>query len=138
MLKVNVEDTIAASPAAVWELARDFGGVQRWSPEVTSCTVDGDGIGAVRTILMQGMTICERLESLDEGARKLSYSIVEGPLPLKNYLATIEVSAATGGHAAIRWSSSFEANGMTDEQAVQLVEMVYRQGIAGFKKALAG
>ena len=136
MAQVRVEDVIAAAPAAVWEIAADFGGIKRWTPSIGSCTLEGEGVGAVRRIEMNGMTIRERLEKLDEAARSLSYSIVEGPLPFRDYLATIEIHDGSGGGTRIVWYSTFEAAGMPDEQAQQMVEMIYRQGIAGMRKAL--
>jgi hypothetical protein len=50
----------------------------------------------------------ERLESLDQSARSLSYSIVEGPMPVQNYLATIQVSP-NGEGCRVDWSASFDA-----------------------------
>lgn len=137
MLQVHVEADLAVSPAALWELVRDFGGVKRWTPEITSCELEGSGVGAVRVVTMQGFTIRERLESLDEAARTLSYSIVEGPLPLKDYLSTMRISDGAAGGSHLIWSSTFEAAGIADDQATRLVTSVYRQGIAAFRKVLA-
>jgi hypothetical protein len=134
----RVEEEIAAGAAAVWALVRDFGGIQRWNDGLTSCAADGDGVGAVRTIKMGDLTIRERLEKLDEANRSLSYSIVEGPVPAKNYLATIDLSAAGPNRTRVVWSSTFEPAGATDEQLVQLFEAIYRQGIAGLRKAAGG
>lgn len=136
MLDVKVEETVNATAAALWDLASDFGGIQRWSPGIASCTVDGSGVGTVRTLSLNGLTIRERLEQFDAAARRYSYSILEAPLPLQNYLATVQIDDAPGGGARIVWSSTFESNGVPDDQAKQMVEMIYRQGISGLKKAL--
>lgn len=136
MAQARVQKEVAATAAQVWEVVRDFGAVQRWSPGLTSCEVDGEGIGAVRTIKLGDMVIRERLESLDDATRTFSYSIVDGPLPLTNYLSTFTVVDSDAGKSQITWSSTFEAAGMTDEQAAQMVEGIYHGGIKGLRGAL--
>ena len=71
-------------------------------PGIQGCDVTGEGIGSVRAISMGAMTIKEKLESLDADARSLSYSIVEGPMPTENYLATITLSDAGGGKVRVQ------------------------------------
>ena len=137
MGQARVVDEIAASPEALWALVRDFGGVQRWNPTLTSCVLDKPGIGGVRTLTMGEVTIRERLERLDEATKTLSYSIIEAPLPVRDYLATIAVSGSGPGRSRIVWSSTFEPGGMTDEQLTQLFEGIYRQAIEGLRRALA-
>lgn len=136
MASVKVSERVEASADAVWDLLRDFGGVQRFSPAIEKCTVEGEGIGAVRTLTMPGgLSIQERLEAFDDTGRRLQYAITSGPLPMENYLATIEVRE-DGDACAIDWSSTFDAKGVSDEQAVGMVEGIYTGGIQGIKKAL--
>jgi carbon monoxide dehydrogenase subunit G len=138
MARVEVRDEIDASREVVWDLVSDFGGVQRISPEVESCKLEGEGVGAVRTINTQGIVIKERLESLDGKNYTFSYSIVEGPIPFTDYLAKVELSPAGAGRTKIHWSGSFEPAGVPEETLKQLVETIYRGLIGGLKKAVAG
>ncbi len=93
MGETTVNAEFQASADTVWKLLVDYGGIGDWGPGIESCEVEGEGIGCVRAIGMPGgIVVKERLESLDDGARTLSYSIVEGPMPVENYLATIKVS----------------------------------------------
>lgn len=135
MARVEVRDEIDASRDVVWDLVSDFGGVKRISPEVESCVLDGEGVGAVRTINTQGIVIKERLESLDGNNYTFSYSIVEGPIPFTNYLATVVLDTAGPGRTRINWSGNFEPAGVPEDMLKQLVEGIYRQLIAGVKKA---
>jgi len=135
MISVKVNERVAASAAAVWELLRDFGGIQRFSTGIESCTVEGEGVGAVRTITMPGgVAIQERLEAFDDAARSLSYAIVAGPIPVENYLATIHVSE-DGDGCAIAWESDFESS-LPEEQARGMIEGIYTGSVAGIKKTL--
>jgi len=139
MADVHVNEAIAAPAAKVWELVRDFGGVTKWGgPALQSCTVEGAGIGAVRRIgLPGGLAIAERLEAFDDGARSLRYAIVEkSPIPVKNYLSTIRIEEDGPQACRVDWSSTFEPDGASAEQAQAMIRGVYTGGIAGLRKAL--
>src|SRR5690606_40654386 len=116
-----------------------FGGVAQWGgPALQSCTVEGAGVGAVRRIgLPGGLAIAERLEALDDAGRTLSYATVgKSPIPVKDYLATIRIVEDGPQASRVDWSSTFEPDGASAEQAQALVRGVYTGGIAGLRKAL--
>ena len=139
MAKVEVSEAIAASAAKVWELLRDFGGISRWAgPMLQSVEVEGSGVGAVRRAgLPGGLSLAERLEAFDDRGRRLSYSIVEkSPIPVRSYLATMKVVETGANACRLDWSSTFEPDGATDEQAQKMIRGVYTNGIAGIRKAL--
>jgi hypothetical protein len=115
----------------------DFGGLRAWNPQIESCEVDGEGVGAVRTFSMTGLTIKERLEALDESARTFSYSIIEGPLPATDYLATVEIGDAGAGQTRILWTSDFVPAGASEADLVALFEGIYRGGIKAVAKMAA-
>jgi len=135
MARVEVQDEIDAAKETVWDLVSDFGGVGRISPEVESCKVDGDGIGAVRTINTSGVVIQERLEELDGKTYTFSYSMLEGPIPFKNYIAHVRLTDAGPNRTKIKWAGTFDPAGVPAEQLEQLVEGIYKGLIAGIKKA---
>jgi hypothetical protein len=138
MASVKVSDRIEASADRVWDLVRDFGGVQRFSPTIESVSLQGEGVGAVRTLTLPGgLALQERLEALDDASRSLRYAIIGShPLPFDAYLATIRL-AEDGDGCQIEWSGSFEPRGGAESQAAGMIEGIYRGGIAGIKKALA-
>jgi hypothetical protein len=137
MGQTRVEETIDAAPDAVWDLVRDFGGIQRWNPTLDSCELDRPGVGGVRTLKMGGSIVRERLETLDEKRRTMSYSILEAPLPVRNYLATVELTAVGPNQTRVVWSSTFEPAGMSEDQLAQLFTGIYQAAIAGMRLALA-
>lgn len=139
MTEVHVNEPVAAPAAKVWALVRDFGGIAKWGgPALQSCTVEGEGVGAVRHIgLLGGLSLAERLEALDEAGRSLSYAIVgKSPIPVKNYLSTIRVVEDGPTACRVDWSSRFEPDGTGEEQAQAMIRGVYTGGIAGLRKAL--
>jgi len=136
MVTVKVSERVETTADRVWDLFRDFGGVQRFSAGIEKVEISGSGVGAVRTLsLPGGLSLQERLEAFDDRGRRLQYAIVAGPIPVSNYLATIEVRDE-GKACRIDWSSQFEPKGITDDQGRAMIEGVYKGGIAGVKKAL--
>ena len=137
MASVKVTDRIGAGADRVWDLVRDFGGIQRFAPNIESVSVQGEGVGAVRTVTLPGgLALQERLESCDDVGRTFRYAIIGShPLPFDDYLATIRLSE-DGDGCQIEWSSQFAPRAGADAQASAIVEGIYRSGIAGIKKAL--
>lgn len=136
MASAKVSERVEASAERVWGLLGDFGGIDRFSDAIEKCTVEGEGVGARRTLSMGAISLVERLEAFDGPGRRLQYSIVEGPLPMENYLATIEVREDGTDACTVDWSGSFDPKGISDEQAVAMVEGIYKGGIKGVKKTL--
>ena len=130
MAEVKVEGELGASAEEAWKVVGDFVGlVQGMGVPVE---VDGEGIGMTRTIAMGPEPIVERLEARDEGAKKIVYSILQGPLPVKDYVATMQLTDAGEGRSTLTWSSTFEPVG-DEALATQIVTGIYDGGIKGLQ-----
>ena len=133
---VKVLEQLDASADAVWGFFQDFGGVKRYRPALERCVVEGEGIGALRTLVFPGgMEVRERLERRDHAGRSFSYSIVRPPAPLKSCLATVVVRP-DGDASEVEWSCLFEADGVPEEQVEDMLGDLYRGGIEGIRSAL--
>lgn len=135
MTTLTVTDTFDAPIDRVWPMVSDFGGISKYMRGIDSCEVDGEGLGSDRIIGTAGGQIVERLTWLDNDRHSLSYTIVSSPLPLRRYVATIEISPE-GERSNIAWTGHFEPEGVSLEDAKKLVESIYTGGIKGYKKAL--
>ena len=134
MAKIAVNEDYAATAADVWKKLADFGGLAGWMPGVEKCEVEGEGLGATRRVAMGPMTIVERLEAFDDAGRSLSYSIVEGPLPTQNYLATICVEETGENRCHVDWSASFDLpDGVAEEQIAPALEGAYGGALKALK-----
>jgi hypothetical protein len=124
---------IAASPNEVWQLIGGFNSLPDWLPNIPD-SEPSEG-GRVRHLAtLSGDTIIERLERLDNTARTYSYSILKAPFKIKNYLATIRVEAKDGENSSyVEWSGIFTPDGISDEEASQLFQGIFDDGL----KALA-
>ena len=136
MASITVEMDYEASAETVWKRLRDFGGVASWMPGVAACDLEGEGIGAVRSIQMGSMTIQERLESFDDRGRSFAYSIANGPMPVQNYLATVTVSERGSG-CHVDWSARFDLpEGVPADALRKGLEGAYGGALAALKKQL--
>lgn len=107
MAEGKTEVTIDRTPDEVWAVVGRFEGLDEWMPGIDSCEMDGD----VRKLSSQGMELHEKLMARDEDARTLSYSLVEGPIPIEHHLATISVQPEGEG-ARLVWSFEVEPDEM--------------------------
>ena len=134
MAKIAVEEDYAASAAVVWTRLADFGGLAAWMPGVESCETEGEGVGAVRKVALGPVQVSERLESFDDAGRTLSYSIVEGPMPVQNYLATIRVEERGDAACHVDWTASFDLpDGLTEEQIAPGLQGAYGGALKALK-----
>ena len=119
---------------AVWEIAGEFCSIQDWHPAVKSCEEMSEGEDSFRILTLQdGGTIKEKLtDSADES---YSYEIVEGPLPVKDYKATLSAEPGRSeGFTTVVWTAEFEANGASEEEARKTISEIFGDGLKGIKK----
>ena len=69
---------------------------------------------------------------MDGDAMSFSYAIIDSPLPIADYTSTMAVTE-NGDGATITWSSSYSANGVSDEEALELMTGIYRAGLDELK-----
>ncbi|MEZ5670504.1 MAG: SRPBCC family protein [Alphaproteobacteria bacterium] len=139
MAGVSVTERIAASADRVWGVIGDFGGLVRWLPAIAACTVEGHGIGAVRTLGFVGADVFarERLDAHDDAARSYTYTVVGTDLPIAAYNATMTVAPDGDAASLLHWSSSFTVTADGDENEVAtMIERTYRDGIANVRTIL--
>lgn len=134
MQEVKINGTINISADRVWGLVSDFGGLDIFVEAVEECTVKGQGTGAVRTLTLQdGGKVEEKLESLDNDKMVLEYSIVESPMPIKNYRGRMEVNKLSDTTSEFTWSSTFEAGDGTENEMKKALAGLYSVGVEGLK-----
>jgi hypothetical protein len=139
MTTVTVSEDIKAKADQVWAALSDFGGIKVGGP-VTSVETQGKGVGMVRTIGIGGGKVVERLDRHDAKAMVFAYSITneDCPLPVSGYSATVKITDKGDGSCNVNWSGTFKAKGAPEADAMKVIEGIYRGGIAGARKALAG
>jgi hypothetical protein len=142
-LEVSRSRDIPVRPDAVWALIGDFCAIQLWHPQVQRCVLssddDDDGIRAqIRGLVVKGGqgTIVEVETARDEPGMSYRYSFIQGPLPVRAYNATLAVRP-NGTGATVIWSATFDADGMSDAEAVADITGVFDAGLAGIARETA-
>ncbi|MBE1282116.1 MAG: SRPBCC family protein [Rhodobacteraceae bacterium] len=123
MASVFISSVIPASSEDVWEKIRDFNGLPRWHPVVRDSRIqDGlhpDQVGCIRDFRLQnGDRITEQLVGLSDYDMTTTYTILESPMPLTGYVATLRLTPITDGNRTFaEWSAEFDC-AEEDEQGL--------------------
>jgi len=122
MTHASFKTTINMSADAIWQVLSDFGAACQYLVMVVDCKVEGQGLGALRTLTYaDGSTIVERLEALDAIAHRLSYALLTDT-PFRNCLTTMTLGDLGRGRCEVAWSAAFEADGLPASEAVEMLE----------------
>lgn len=145
MARVYVSSVIDAPAAKVWARVRDFNALPRWVPAVRESRIENgepaDKVGCVRDFYLQnGDHLRERLLGLSDYDMFCTYSILESPMPLTDYIATVRLTPVTdGGKTFIEWTAEFEC---APELAADLVTgigtNVFQAGFDSLKRQMVG
>src|SRR6185295_1346942 len=110
-LTVTKSIDINAPANVVWDLVKNFDGLNKWHPAVTKdVIVEGKNntVGAVRVLTLgDGGTIKEKLLAYDAKGQTFKYAILEGVLPVSSYESTVKVEG-TDDSATVTWSGTFK------------------------------
>lgn len=105
----------------IWQVISDFGAAGQYLAGVVACTVEGEGVGARRTLTSaDGSAIVERLETLDAASQRLSYALLTDT-PFGNCLTTMAVRDLGSNQAELAWSATFQPDGLPESEAVDLL-----------------
>ena len=111
VIRASSEIIIDAPADAIWHVLSDFGMACQYLAMVVDCTVEGQGVGALRTLTYaDGSTIVERLEMLDAAAHRLSYALLSDT-PFRDCLTTLAVHDLGPNQCELAWSATFQSEG---------------------------
>jgi hypothetical protein len=145
MARVYVSSVIDAPAAKVWEKVRDFNALPRWHPRIRESRIENgeppDKVGCVRDFRLQnGDRLREKLLGLSDYDMFCTYAILESPMPLTNYMATLRLTPISDGNRTfIEWTAEFDC---AAEAAADLVDgigsNVFQAGFDALKRQMAG
>ena len=141
-----VKSTVLDAPTgAVWNVLRDFNGHDRWHPAVATSTIERaqapDKIGCVRRFKLQdGSELREQLLALSDLEQTFSYCLLDTPIPMFNYVATLRLTPVTDGDQTfLEWTAEFDC---APERETELVNNigggVFQGGFDALKRAFGG
>ena len=145
MAQVYASSVIAAPAARIWETIRDFNGLPNWHPAIVESRIEGgapaDQVGCVRAFrLKDGGFIRERLLALSDYDLSCTYSILESPMGVENYVATLKLTPITDGDRSFaEWSAEFDCAPEREAELVaQIGGGVFQGGFDALKSRFGG
>ena len=147
MAHIYVSMVIDAPIEDVWAIARDFTG--HWhSSVIVNSSIEGglpsDRVGCVRAFeLNDGGKLRELLVGMSDERHEFSYRILESPLPVEDYVATVRFKPVTvtpaGGSGATfgEWVVDFRVPPEEERATVETVRGVFEDGFADLAALLA-
>jgi uncharacterized protein YndB with AHSA1/START domain len=143
MPKVFVSTVINAPIERVWRCVSDFNGLPAWMPGMKESVVEAgkssQEIGAVRSLSMTGTKdkLRERLEVFSPEEFLITYSVLEGPLPVQNVRTSMRLRPITDAYGTFaEWSSEFGTDKGKEDAGVQFMGRVFNAGFRALKRHL--
>ena len=137
-IRVRRSAVIDAPIERVWAVLRDFNSHSAWHPAVGPSAIERgeapDQVGCVRDFtLKDGNHIREQLLALSDRDHVSTYCILDATLPMRNYVATVELKRVTDGDRTFwHWESTFDVPRGREREFEQLVGgQVYEAGFTG-------
>jgi uncharacterized protein YndB with AHSA1/START domain len=119
---------LPASAGEVWAVVGDFNGLPRWNAGVERSDLSEGGRRRTLT-LKTGVKVVEDLVHHDDGGRSLSYSIVEGPVPVSRHKATLSVSDRGPNQSTVHWRCEFDPKEVPVEVVTGIFSGVFDRGL---------
>ena len=139
MAKIHESGVVAAPVERVWEYVRDFNSLPKWFPGVTDSHIE-PGVapgqaGCVRNFGLEGgARIRERMLELSDRDHVCRYTMIECPLPIANYLATLRLSPSGDQGTRVELASQFDSPPAQEKEMVGLLTTTYRGAFEMLKK----
>ena len=141
MARVYTSSVINASVGRVWDKVRDFNALPRWHPRIRDSRIEdalpSDKVGCIRNFNLQnGDNIREQLLGLSDYDMFCTYAILESPMPLSDYIATLRLTPVTDGDRCfVEWSAEFSADPADEDALVNGIGTdVFQAGFDALKR----
>lgn len=127
MTKVYVSTVVSAPAAEVWQVVRDFNALPSWTPFVADSRIEQnqppDKVGCIRNFrLTDGGQIREQLLALSDYEMSCSYAILESPMAVENYVATLSLTPITDGNRTFaEWEAEFDTPPGRERELIEQV-----------------
>src|SRR6476661_7855900 len=127
MARVYVSSVINGRSDRVWARVRDFNGLPSWHPGIAESRIENgepsDKVGCVRDFRL----FC-------------TYSILESPMGVENYVATLRLTPITDGDRTfVEWTAEFDCALEREAELVSNIGSgVFQGGFDALKRQFGG
>jgi len=96
---------VPSNAQGVWNIVGNFAGFPVFIPALDSCEMTGSGVRSVRRKLFKdGNVVIEQLNSRDDQALYMTWSLIHTTLPIGNLWASMTVTTQDDDHCIATWS----------------------------------
>lgn len=141
MVNVYVSSVIDAGADSVWSRVRDFNGLPQWHPLIADSRIENgqpaDRVGCIRNFhLRDGGAIRERLLALSDYEYSCTYEILESPMGVTAYTATLKLIPVTdGARCFAEWSAEFDCEESRERELTESIGTgVFQGGFDALKR----
>jgi hypothetical protein len=145
VIKVYISSVIDGAADAVWAQVRDFNGMPQWHPLIADSRIENnlpsDKLGCVRNFhARDGGQFREQLLGLSDYDYQCTYSILESPMGVENYIATLKLTPVSDGNRTFaEWSAEFDCAASRErELADRIGQGVFQAGFDALKRRFGG
>jgi len=136
--KTTVARKMTIPAAKVWDAIARFGRLDAWFPTISTCVVEGSGVGAVRRMdSTRGGKIVDHIVDIQPEKMRLIYEGVQSPFAVTSYRGTVEVFESFDGIGVVVWTIDFESTPENSPVVNAQLEAGIGAGIEGMNADLA-
>jgi hypothetical protein len=127
VVRVYTSTVIEAAAGTVWSRIRDFNALPVWHPIIADSRIENnepsDRVGCIRHFhTKDGGMIRERLLSLSDYEYSCTYEILESPMGVSNYVATLKLTPITDGDRTFaEWSAEFDCDEGRERELTDMI-----------------
>ena len=145
MVKIYTSSVIEAPADGVWAVIRDFNALPNWHPDIADSRIElgqpADKVGCIRNFTLKtGGRIREQLLALSDYDMSCTYSILESPMGVANYIATLKLTPVTDrARTFAEWSAEFDCPKAKERELIASIGTgVFQGGFDALKARFAG
>ncbi len=128
---------LEAPAATVWAAIGGFDRIAEWHPLIATdepSEIEGDRYRYLHTT--EDERFLERL--IEEGPHHYTYEVVESPLPVSDWRATLSCVAEGEGRCHVFWSAHFVPAGGPEHISDEIVAKYYEIGLEALRERFSG
>lgn len=138
--KISISAVLDMPVERAWARVRNFNGLPGWHPLVKQSAIERgeahDRIGCIRNYQRHdGLTLREQLLALDDMNHSMTYSLLDPPFAVRNYIATLRLAPITeSSRTFIEWLAWYDCAASDEQSFREAINGVFRAGLETLNK----
>ena len=136
-LPIVASVVVNSDAASLWNIVGRFEGFDAFIPALTHIELTGAGVGALRTkFFRDGNCVVEQLNSRDEQAMHMTWTLIYNTLGIARLWAAIHVEALGQEHSRVTWTTIAEPIDVTQRGFEAFVQAFTNSALENVQRLL--